>query len=231
MRRLIRRTTAVWQREEGFSLLLALLVACLFVAPLLKDEFPVLAAVGTALLILLFVVGGLVIARSAWGAISISLLAGSAIALEVVRQIDPTDPFAAWRLGATSLTIGLFAATTLARVFSPGEVTSHRLTGAVVGYLLVGLTWAYVYDLLAVLRPGSFTGIHGISQGSYPAFLYFSFVTLTTVGYGEIAPVSSAARALSNLESLVGVLYPAILIGRLLTKQGPGPRQEPPAGG
>jgi hypothetical protein len=231
LRRLIRKTTSVWTREEGFSLLLALLVACLFVAPLLKDEFPVLAAVGTTLLILLFVVGGLVVARSAWGAVTISLLAGAAIALEVVHQIDATDPFAAWRLGAASLTIGLFAAVTLARVFSPGEVTSHRLTGAVVAYLLVGLTWAYLYELLEVVRPGSLTGVHGPAQGSYPAFLYFSYVTLTTVGYGEIAPVSSAARALSNLESLVGVLYPAILIGRLLTKQGAGPGPQPPAAG
>ena len=219
MRRLIHRTTAIWKKEEGFSLLLALLVACLFVAPLLKDEFPFLAAVGTGLLILLFVVGGLVVARSAWGAISISLLAGSAIALEVVRQIDPTDSLAAWRLGVTSLTIGLFAVVTLARVFSPGEVTSHRLTGAVVAYLLVGLTWAYVYDLLETVRPGSFTGVHGASQGAYSALQYFSFVTLTTVGYGDIAPVSSTARALSNLESLVGILYPAVLIGRLLSKQ------------
>ena len=231
MRRLIRKTTSFWERPEGLTYLLVLLVGSIFVAPLLKDEFPVLAAVGTGLLILLFIAGAFVLARNAWGAVVVSLLAGTAIALEVVRELDPTDPLAAWRLGAAGLTIGLFASVTLARVFAPGEVTSHRLIGAVDAYLLVGLTWAYAYDLLEVVRPGSFTGVRGASYGSYPALLYFSFVTLTTVGYGDIAPVSSAARALCNLESLVGVLYPAILIGRLLTKQGAGPGPEPPAAG
>jgi hypothetical protein len=231
LRRLIRKTTSFWERPEGLTYLLVLLVGSIFVAPLLKDEFPFLAAVGTGLLILLFVVGAFVLARNAWAAIAVSLLAASAISLEVVRELDPTDPLAAWRLGAAGLTIGLFASVTLARVFAPGEVNSHRLIGAVDAFLLVGLTWAYVYDLLETLRPGSFTGVHGASHGSYPALLYFSFVTLTTVGYGDISPVSSAARALCNLESLVGVLYPAILIGRLLTKQGAGHGPEPPAAG
>ena len=165
MRRLIRKTTSVWEREEGFSLLLALLVASLFVAPLLKDGFPVLAAATTALSILLFVVGALVVARTVWGALSISVLAGTAIALEMVRQIDATDPFAAWRLRTACLTFGLFAAVTLARVFSPGPVTSYRLVGAVVAYLLLGLTWAYAYELLEIVRPGSFPRVPRAGRG------------------------------------------------------------------
>ena len=164
MRSLIRRTRSVWQREEGFTVLLAVLVGALFVAPLLKDAFPVLAAVSTALSILVFVVGALVVARNAWGAVAVSLLTGTAIALEMVQKIDGADPFAPWRLGAASLTIGLFAAVTLVRVFSPGPVTGHRLTGAVVAYLLVGLTWAFVYELLEALRRGSFHGAQGVAQ-------------------------------------------------------------------
>jgi hypothetical protein len=231
MRALIRRTTSVWEREEGFSVLLALLVGNLFVAPLLKEGFPVLAAASTALSILLFVVGALVVSRSAWAALAVSVLAGSAIALEMARQIDGSDPFAVWRVGAACLTIGLFAAVTLARVFSPGPVTSHRLTGAVVAYLLVGLTWAYAYEFLEAVRHGAFHAAESVAEGSYPTFLYYSFVTLTTVGYGDITPISSAARALSNLESLVGVLYPAVLIGRLLSKQVSGDALQPPPPG
>lgn len=229
MRDLIRKTTAVWEREQGFSLLLALLVATLFVAPLVKEAFPGLAAVTSGLSYLLFVVGALVVSRTVWGALAVSVLAGAAIALEIVRQIDASDPFVAWRLGAACLTFGVFALVTLARVFAPGPVTSHRLVGAVVAYLLVGLTWAHAYGLIEAVRHGSFQ-VAGESGEAYPRFLYFSFVTLTTVGYGDITPVSSAARALSNLESLVGVLYPAILIGRLLSKQGDGVPPEPPVG-
>lgn len=229
MRRLIRHTTSVWTREEGFAFLLALLVADLFVAPLIKDAFPGLAVAAGALSFLLFVVGALVVARRIWSAIAVSALAGTAITLELVRQIDASDPLAAWREGAACLTFGVFALATLLRVFAPGPVTSHRLVGAVVAYLLLGLTWACAYELLESLRPAAFHMAR--TDGSYPPFLYYSFVTLTTVGYGDITPASSGARALSNLESLVGVLFPAILIGRLLTKQGPGAPPEPPVPG
>ena len=81
------------------------------------------------------------------------------------------------------------------------------------------------------MHPGSFNAMRSAAEGSYPTVLYYSFVTLTSVGYGDITPVSSAARALSNLESLVGILYPAVLIGRLLSKQGAGAPPEPPVPG
>lgn len=231
MRRLIHKTTSVWKREEGATLLLVLLVAIIFVAPFLREWFPFLAAGSTALLVLLFAVGALVVARNIWAGVAVSVLAGFAIALEMVHQIVGTDPWAVWRLGTACLTIGLFAAVTLARVFAPGPVTSHRLVGAVVAYLLLGLTWAYAYDWLEFARPGSFHAGGGVTEGAYPTLLYYSFVTLTTVGYGDVTPVSSAARALSNLESLVGVLYPAVLIGRLLSKQVAGAPPEPPVSG
>jgi hypothetical protein len=230
MRRLIRKTTAVWERDEGFSILLALLIASLFVAPLVREEFPRLATATAGLSYLVFVVGALVVARTVWGALAVSVLAGAAIALEVVHQVDASDPLVVWRLSAACLVFGLFALVTLARVFAPGPVTSHRLVGAVAAYLLVGVTWAHAYGLIEAVRHGSFQAAGG-PVGAYPRFLYYSFVTLTTVGYGDITPVSSAARSLSNLESLVGVLYPAILIGRLLSKQGVGTPPEPPAAG
>lgn len=230
MRRLIHKTTSVWKREEGAVVLLPLVVAAIFVAPLLREWFPVLAAMSTAFIVLLFVVGALVVARNVWGGVVAFLLAGSAIALEIVRPLEGADPLAPWRLSLSGLALGLFTAVMLARVFAPGPVTSYRLVGAVVAYLLVGLTWAYGYDLLEVLRPGSLHRAPGTGEGSYPTVLYYSFVTLTTVGYGDVTPVSSAARALSNLESLVGVLFPAVLIGRLLSKQHAPTPPEPPVG-
>jgi hypothetical protein len=231
MRRLIHKTTSVWKREEGAILLLPLVVAALFVAPLLKDWLPGLAALSTTLVVLLFVVGALVVARNVWGGLAVSLLAGAAILLEMVRQILGADSFAPWRLGLSGLTIGVFTVVMLARVFAPGPVTSYRLVGAVVAYLLVGLTWAYLYDFVEVLRPGSFRAPQGMAERSYPTSLYYSFVTLTTVGYGDVTPASSAARAFSNLESLVGILFPAVLIGRLLSKQVAVAPPEPPLPG
>lgn len=230
MKRIIRTTTSVWTREEGFSVLLVLLVVRLFITPLLKEWLPGLTVVSAGLLIILFVVGAFVISRTVWGAIGASLLAGTAIALEVVRQIDHSDPFALWRLGSAALTVGLFTFVMLVRVFGHGPKTSHRLIGAVVAFLLVGLTWAYLYSLLETARPGSFNAGKESLGGDFPGLLYYSFVTLTTVGYGDITPLSAAARSLSNMESLVGVLYPAVFIGRLLSKDRTPKPPPPPAG-
>ncbi len=222
MKAFLKKTTWVWEKEEGLSILLVLLFLSLFVAPLLKDAFPVLATIGTALLLLLFVVGAIVLARTVWLAIGSSLLVGAAIALEVAHELEgPTDTLGPWRVAATAATFALFTGVTLYRVFSPGPVTSHRLVGAIVAFLLVGLTFALVFEGLEVLYPGSFALPAGVRKGAYPPFLYYSFVTLATVGYGDVLPVSSAARALSNIEGLVGVLFPAVLIGRLLARQEP----------
>lgn len=220
MKRILKKTKWVWEQEEGLSLLLALLVGSLFVAPLLRDAFPVLAAVSTALLFLLFVVGAIVLARTTWLAIGSSVLAAAAISLEIAREIaGPSAALEPWRIVATAATFALFTGVTLFRVFSPGPVTSYRLVGAIVAFLLVGLTFAYVFDGIELFRPGSFHFPAAAKSGAYPPFLYYSFVTLSTVGYGDVLPLSSAARALSNVESLVGVLYPAVLIGRLISRQ------------
>jgi hypothetical protein len=229
VKRLIHSTASVWKREEGASVLFAFLVVNLFVVPFLRAWFPALAPASTVALVLLFIVGVLVVFPSAWAKILACLFAGSATSLEIVRLISGADPFGPWRVGASCVTIGLFAVVTLFRVFAPGEITTHRLVGAIAAYLLVGLTWALAYEWLELVRPGSLQAGTDPSEGAYPSILYFSFATLTTVGYGDITPVSQQARALSNLESLIGVLYPAVLIGRLLSMHG-GPGPSPDAG-
>jgi hypothetical protein len=231
MRSLFLGTASVWKREEGASVLFAFLVVNLFVVPFLRAWFPVLAPASTVAIVLLFVVGVLVVFPSAWAKVFGCLFAGSATALEIVRLISGADPFGPWRVGAACVTIGLFAVVTLFRVFAPGEVTTHRLVGAIAAYLLVGLTWALAYEWLELVHPGSLQAGANPTEGAYPSLLYFSFTTLTTVGYGDLTPLSPQARALSNIESLIGVLYPAVLIGRLLSMQASAaaPPPEPPA--
>lgn len=220
MRSLVRGTTSVWKREEGATVLFVFLVLNLFVVPFVRASFPVLAPASTVAFVLLFIVGVLVVFPNAWAKLLACLFAGSAIALEVVRVVGGGDPFGPWRVGASCVTIGLFTVVTLFRVFAPGEITTHRLVGAVSAYLLVGLAWALAYEWLDLVLPGSLQAGPDPASGAYPSFLYYSFTTLTTVGYGDLLPVSPQARALANLESLIGVLFPAVLIGRLLSMHG-----------
>ena len=90
--------------------------------------------------------------------------------------------------------------------------------GAIVLYLLIGLIWAVIYSAISLHVPNAFAGSVGVNAG-LSDWVYFSFVTLTTVGYGDITPVAQGARALATLEAFIGQLYPAIIIARLVSLQ------------
>ena len=109
----------------------------------------------------------------------------------------------------------------LRQVFRPGEINWHRLRGATAVYVLIGFLFALVFGLLESLWQGSFDGlVHEPRQHLIRDTVYFSFVTLTTVGYGDITPVSEAARSLAVVEALFGQIFLAILIGRLVSLSG-----------
>jgi hypothetical protein len=104
-------------------------------------------------------------------------------------------------------------------VFGPGRVSLHRVQGAIVLYLNFALFFFIIYRLMEVLVPGAFSNLphSGSEYGSGAALLYFSFSTLTTLGYGDITPVHPLARSLANLEGVIGQLYPATLLARLVS--------------
>ena len=104
-------------------------------------------------------------------------------------------------------------------VFRSKRIKIDQVLGGVVLYLNIGLTFAVAYTLVEQLSPGAFVlpqptpevPVHPIY------FAYFSFVTLTTVGYGDTLPVEAIARSLATLEAALGQLYPAIILARLVS--------------
>lgn len=98
-----------------------------------------------------------------------------------------------------------------------GQIDINRLVGAVCVYLLSGALWGIVYFLLSVASPGSFEGIVGDGWSEQlNEFTYHSFVTLTTLGYGDVTPVLPVARALCYLESVLGQMYLTVLVAALV---------------
>ncbi len=95
-------------------------------------------------------------------------------------------------------------------------ITDNRLTGSICAYLLLGLIWAELYYLIDLLLPGSFNGIQANERNNIQGYLYYSYVTLTTLGYGDIQPARPLSRNLSVLEAVCGVLYIAILVSKLV---------------
>jgi len=118
-------------------------------------------------------------------------------------------------LAARIVFFSLVGGALLARVFRPGRVTAHRILGAVAVYLLLGVAWGSGFQLITVFRPEAI--LAGAAPASLDQAMWLSFITLTTTGYGDVLPVSPLARSLAALEAIVGVLYPAILIGRLVS--------------
>ena len=118
------------------------------------------------------------------------------------------------------LMIGFFAwSTWLAarQVLFTGSINGHKITGAICIYLLLGMIWALMYLLIAEAVPGAFNGLHQAPwYENFSALSYFSFVTLTTLGYGDISPRLAIPQFLAYMEAVVGVLYIAILVASLI---------------
>jgi voltage-gated potassium channel len=103
------------------------------------------------------------------------------------------------------------------QVLFSGEIDSNKIVGAICVYLLMGLIWAMLYLFIAQAIPGAFEGLeHIIWYENFSDAAYYSYVTLTTLGYGDIIPVAPIARFLVFMEAIVGAFYMAILVASLI---------------
>ena len=200
-----------WESDRGLSAFLGILVVFLFVLPPLvgpkeRGRGLVIDLGFTALLL-----AG-VAALSTRPAVRAALFA-----LVVGATAVRWGPFSVQATAVAGLvSAAAMTLVVLAQAFRAGPVNVHRIQGAVAAYLLLGLVWALAYELVALGAAGAFSGA-GLGGAGRPDLIYFSFVTLTTVGYGDVTPVDPVARSLAVAEALTGQLYPAILLARLVS--------------
>lgn len=137
--------------------------------------------------------------------------------LEAVIEFERSVQFA---YALSALFLGYVASVVLIAVLRERRVTTDTVLGGICVYFLIGIIWTLLYALVIEFDPGAIL-IQGqpireaIEQGS-TSLLYFSFVTLTTLGYGDVAPNSDVARMLAAGEAVVGQLFIAVLIARLV---------------
>lgn len=155
------------------------------------------------------------------------LLGVPAIAGNLLASFGQTRVFFIPGLIFGTLFMVFVTAVILRSVVAAAQVTMETLYGSIAGYVLLGLTWGGVFFLINTIRPAAFHST--IAPGtaiSWPDFMFFSFVTLTTIGYGDIVPVSAMAKSIVILEAVTGIMYPAVMIARLVALHSASAREQ-----
>jgi hypothetical protein len=221
---LVGRVSERW-RDRLLTALTVLIALDLFIVVPLGATHAITVFPFSISIFLLLVAGLLIVSQSlvpAVGALVALALLSSALVLRRGghKTLDDCLEASGWLL------IGFVLIWVVGRaVFGAGRITYHRVIGAILLYLTIGIVFVALYTLVGALAPGSFEGISVHDRVSLPPDLvYFSFTTLTTLGYGDILPVHPFARSLSNLEAIVGQLYPATLLARLVSLETGSPQ-------
>jgi voltage-gated potassium channel len=123
---------------------------------------------------------------------------------------------AATEIVLSVVALTLFAVLIIRQFLAKDRAIKHRIAAAIAVYLVLGLLWARLYELVILFNPGAFQIAH---DDGIATLFYFSFVTLMTIGYGDVVPVSLIARNLAILEGLTGQLYLVILISSLVAER------------
>jgi hypothetical protein len=219
---MIKQFTHFWSEEHALSVFLLLLVVYMFVIWPVVRTAPALGLASDLLFSILLVTGALTVVQHRTLQWITGMFVLLVIAVRWTGIVLGTPGLFFWNVVLSLLITLGFLLIVLWWVYREGPVTGHRVRGAVAAYLLLAVCFSFAYALIESVHPGSFTlplgGAQGIQTRS-ASFLYFSVVTLTTVGFGDIAAVHPVARSLVMVEALVGALYPAILLARLVTMQ------------
>jgi hypothetical protein len=203
-------------RERMLTVLLVLLLLLTFVVPSAVQSVFQAELLIDVLLTCVLVTGTLAVSANRPLMLGMAVLAAIALALRWSEWILPGALLPIVRESSVIITLFVLAIAVALNVFSSSTDLSERIVGTVILYLLIGLIWAIGYMAIAIRNPSAF---YQTREVAFPItnWIYFSFVTLTTVGYGEILPVSRLARSLATLEALIGQLYPAIIIARMVS--------------
>jgi hypothetical protein len=208
----------VFGSDRGVVVFLAFLVLAIVVAPTIKlSQAEQLALSFTFSLLLIS--GAFATIQHRCLSYIVAGLTILTLSLDLIGEFTPLRSYATLETSLRVACLLILVFMTLKRTLRPGPVTVYRVLGGIAGYLLIGYVWTFAYQLVVEYAPDA---IHiggrtaEVLSRQPSQLIYFSFITLTTVGYGDTYPVHPVVRSLAVAEALVGQLYLAILIGSLV---------------
>jgi hypothetical protein len=222
--RLIRNPAWFWSTDAGLSGLLVSLTLYIFVISPLSKHYNT-GQILNVLFVFVLLSGVFSASPSIGMRRAMLLVAVAAVLCRWIASASTQTIWLALQYAFNALFYGTTVVALLMRVFERGPKTGHRVQGAIAVYLLQGMMWAALYQLVEIFLPGAFQyaassdgpPLSATAQSSI--FIYFSFVTLTTVGYGDVLAIDPLARSLAMIEALSGQLFPAVLIARIVALQ------------
>jgi hypothetical protein len=219
-----------WTEESGLTSMLILLCISNFIISPFFDKGQLLNILSRAIWLALLFAGITTLSETKLQRRLFSIIPILLITVNLIGYFRESPVLVYFELVADVAVFSLLIGMVFIKVFEKGPVTFHRIVGAVAGYMLIGNLWAVLFQFLYIHMPGSIqlAASDADSLIKPATFIYFSFTTLTTTGFGDILPAHTITRTLVIIEQLIGVFYPAILIGRLisLTIGNPGTSKE-----
>jgi hypothetical protein len=212
------RATRSWRSGTSLSVFLVLLIVVEFVLPSLGVERNNLQLYSDIAFSIVLIFGCAVAWENRRLFVLASIVSVAALAVRWLAWLAPTKTLvlcsvSAGLVGILAITIVLFW-----QVFRPGPVTATRIQGAIAAYLCIAASWAHAYHIASILDFTAFN-ITAANGSLSSTWVNYSFGMLTTIGYYGIAPVAPLAHTLGSAEAVVGQLFLAILVARLVSLQ------------
>ncbi|WPR76948.1 potassium channel family protein [Algoriphagus sp. NG3] len=207
-----------WMTDSSFSVLFVILVFTVFVLPILIVYGHIGSVFISSVFLFLFFTG-IFSSKEPVLIILTAILFTAQLSLRLVRYSDFDYDFYLWErlLGVVNMLV--FIGLNVKQLFRNDRITAHRVIGAINVYLLMAILGAFVFEIIYIYT-GSVIGgrveLMGVDE-DFSSYIYFSMVSMTTVGFGEMYPAQIMAKMLSVLLAMIGILYPTVIIARLVS--------------
>jgi voltage-gated potassium channel len=208
------RSPSIIEKYRFMFLFIVMLLFFIFKAVSMEMNSRELASLVFILLIVysLYVIGN----QQRFLMIVLACAATGEIVLLFINEFIESDVLLPYKMLFAIIFFGLMTYACIIYMLKDKQITLTTLFGALCSYLFIGLSWSYIYQLIVVLQPTAFKGIDLSHANLDNEFIYYSFVTLTTLGYGDMTPVHSLAKTMSWLEAYTGQAFMTIVMAMLV---------------
>lgn len=217
-----RASKKLWAEDVGLTgLLVVLLFETFVVYPFIHSDFGGLAV--HLVFIGVLITGVMAVSRTPHWARIVAIMAAFGLGSQYWGYAYPSSRSLLMSLGFRAALCATLIAVIMMHVFKMGPITYRRIAGSIAAYMLTATLFGYLYLVACIFNPEAFNfgapELTGDVHRLMGRLTYFSYTTMTSVGFGDILPLSPSARVLSMLQALIGQLFPAILLARLVAME------------